>query len=409
MNLQIENPYKISDNAFVITVNGQEYEYEIPEDKDINQIIERIETWLDRGEDSWGGLYDWIKASFKMVGEYEQPIEEDEGDDLEDPLLAPSMGEQPTSIDIPSDVTDTDEVIEEENALELQFKIEEDSVNISIDDWAADFEVVDTTEKFTDILTDKVKEEMTLKDRTSLLVELIRNLDTDDDVNYYNLINLLLNTDVEIVDNFEQAEEDTTSDLDVEEPSLDDEPATNEEPNEEVASPEEETTNLEEPVNDSQILTVKGTFKKALVEDSLWDGSNKDFGYDTIKDRDEDDMEEDGPLTLEDLIINDGFLEDLVSLDLHLYAITSEDKKDTLYFIGGINDKGCKYSLNYDGTEPIELPDTFDECKNIHSELGQIEDLNTVINYIDKLLEIVYNQQAKKIHKNIEGEDDEQE
>ena len=113
-----------------------------------------------------------------MVGEYEQPIEEDEGDDLEDPLLAPSMGEQPTSIDIPSDVTDTDEVIEEENALELQFKIEEDSVNISIDDWAADFEVVDTTEKFTDILTDKVKEEMTLKDRTSLLVELIRNLDT---------------------------------------------------------------------------------------------------------------------------------------------------------------------------------------------------------------------------------------
>ena len=41
MNLQIENPYKISDNAFVITVNGQEYEYEIPEDKDINQIMVR--------------------------------------------------------------------------------------------------------------------------------------------------------------------------------------------------------------------------------------------------------------------------------------------------------------------------------------------------------------------------------
>ena len=36
-----------------------------------------------------------------------------------------------------------------------------------------------------------INEEMTLKDRTNLLIQLIRNLDADDLTDYYNLINLI--------------------------------------------------------------------------------------------------------------------------------------------------------------------------------------------------------------------------
>lgn len=396
MSLQIENPYKISENAFVITVNGQEYEYEIPEDKDVDQVVERIEQWLERGEDAWGGLYDWIKASFKMVGEYEQPIEEDDGENIEDPLL--SSEEEPLTVDIPSDVNDVNEIIDEGKALELEFKIEEDNVNISIDDWSADFEIIDTTEDFTDILHERVKEEMTLRDRTLLIVDLMRGLDTEDEVNYYNLINLLLNTDIEIVDSFEKAEEENV------EPSIEPEPVI--EPTNVEEQPSEDKFDYEpvEGLADSETLTIKGSYKKALVEDGLWDGTQT--GPETIQDIDVEDAVEEEKLELEDLVINKSFIDDLISLELSLYAITSQDKKKTIYFIGGINERGSKYSLSYSNSEPIEIPDTFEECDKMEVCLNNIEDLNTVVDYIDKLLGIVYNQEIKKVHKNIGGEDE---
>ncbi len=396
MSLQIENPYKISENAFVITVNGQEYEYEIPEDKDIDQVVERIEQWLERGEDAWGGLYDWIKASFKMVGEYEQPIEEDDSEDTEDPLLSPEEG--PLTVDIPSDVNDVNEVISEDKALELEFKIEEDNVNISIDDWSADFEIIDTTEDFTDILDERVKDEMTLRDRTLLIVDLIRGLDTEDEVNYYNLINLLLNTDIKIVDSFEKADEEST------ENSVEPEPVS--EPTNIEEQPSEDKFNYEpvEGLADSETLTIKGSYKKALVEEGLWDGTQT--GPETIQDTEVDDTTEEEKLELEDLVVNKSFIDDLISLELSLYAITSQDKKKTLYFIGGIDERGSKYSLSYSNREPIEIPDTFEECDKMEVCLNNIEDLNTVVDYIDKLLGIVYNQEIKKVHKNIGGEDE---
>lgn len=395
MSLQIENPYKISENAFVITVNGQEYEYEIPEDKDIDQVVERIEQWLERGEDAWGGLYDWIKASFKMVGEYEQPIEEDDSEDTEDPLLSPKEG--PLTVDIPSDVNDVNEVISEDKALELEFKIEENNVNISIDDWSADFEIIDTTEDFTDILDERVKDEMTLRDRTLLIVDLIRGLDTEDEVNYYNLINLLLNTDIKIIDSFEKAEESTEN-------SVEPEPVS--EPTDVEEQPSEDKFNYEpvEGLADSEILTIRGSYKKALVEEGLWDGTQT--GPETIQDTKVEDTTEEDKLELEDLVVNKSFIDDLISLELSLYAITSQDKKKTLYFIGGIDERGSKYSLSYSNREPIEIPDTFEECDKMEVCLNNIEDLNTVVDYIDKLLGIVYNQEIKKVHKNIGGEDE---
>lgn len=405
MNLKIENPYKISDNTFVVTINGQEYEYNIPEDKDVNQIVGRINTWIERGDEALGGLYDWIKASFKMVGEYEQPIEEDE-ENLEDPLLA----EQPPELDLPSDDVDMNEPIEEDNSLELVFNIEEDSVNISIDDWAADFSIVDDREKFTDMLQDKVSEEMTLKDRTSLLVEMLRNLDTDDEVNYYNLINLLLNTDIDIVDSLEQAEEqlgepelEEPGDEDLESPMNDLSDESGEQPMDIEGS-----TENGEPVNDSQILSIKGSFKKSLNEDNIQispvdqDMLSQD---EDVSETDLDSENEVDRVTLDDLINNNEFLEDLTSLNLSLFAITDQEKEDTIYFIGGINNRGDKFTLSYSNDEPIDIPDTFDDCKGMDKCLNNIDDLNTVVDYIDKLLGIVYNQEMNKVHKNIEGDE----
>ena len=410
-NLQIENPYKISDSSFAITINGKQYEYEIPVDKSIDKIIDRIETWISRGEDSWGGLYDWIKASFKMVGEYEEPIEEDEEqEDIEDPLLADSNIDN--SISIPSEDVDTNQVIDEEHALELEFKIEEDNVNIGIEDWAADFEIIDNTEDFKDTLQEEIKEEMTLKDRTRLLIDIVRNLDTDDEVNFYNLINLLLNTDIEVISTFDNIDQqDLDAESDTNQNNIEQNTNINDNTeqdinidNDNLNSEDQTEQDREQPsVNDSEIITIKGSFKKKLVEDSLWNTKQPN-----IQDRESmgDSNDQDTCTTLDDIINNEGFIDDLINLNLSLFALTDQGKKETLYFIGGINEKGEKYSLSYQGDKPVEIPQTFDECRKMSSCLNNIEDLNAVISYIDRLLSVVYNQQAKKIHKNIGGEDE---
>ena len=79
-NLIIENPTKLTDTSFKITINGKDFEYEISDDKNIDSVIEKLNTWIDRGEDSFGGLYDYIKNTFKLVGEYEEPVEDLEDD-----------------------------------------------------------------------------------------------------------------------------------------------------------------------------------------------------------------------------------------------------------------------------------------------------------------------------------------
>ena len=71
MNLEISQPERLDDSSFKITISGNDYEYQISEDKDIDKVIDKINTWLERGPEANGGLYDYIKRSFKLIGPYE--------------------------------------------------------------------------------------------------------------------------------------------------------------------------------------------------------------------------------------------------------------------------------------------------------------------------------------------------
>ena len=95
-----------------------------------------------------------------------------------------------------------------------------------------------------------------------------------------------------------------------------------------------------------------------------------------------------------DVDINELFIEDLIKLDLSLFDLTNKDD-EKIYFIGGINNKGNKFSLSYTTEPPIELIDSFDELKDKDVCLNNIEDLDMVVNYINKLLNIVYNKEIK--------------
>lgn len=362
MKLEISRPEKISDSSFKISINDNDFEYQVSEDKDIDKVIDKINTWLERGPESYGGLYDYIKRSYKLVGPYEEPIEEVE------------MPED-TGVDIPSDNTNVDEIIPEEDQLEFDIHVDEQKVKISLNDWTGTFDIIESDEDFTDIIHENINEEMTLKDRVNLLINLIRNLDADDLTDYYNLFNLVLNNDVDIIDNIDEP------DLEIEEPE--EEPVDLDISNGlDNAEPEEPAGDVEEPddLNDSE--KIEGTL---LTEDTYEPDS--DPATDSMIDPEE-------PTDLNELIADESFIEDLISLDLSLFQITKEDSKDDIiYFIGGVNNKGNKFSLSYEGREPVELSDQYDELKDLNVCLNNIEDLKIVTNYINKLLNFVYNKE----------------
>lgn len=344
-NLIIENPERLSDSSFKITINGTDYEYEVSEEKDIDAVIDKLNTWLERGEDSYGGLYDYIKRTFKLVGEYEEPIPEPV-EEIED-----------TEIELPSESVEVDEPIE--NQLDISLDIDEDEVQVQINDWSATFELVGEEEDFTDILAEYVNNEMSLNDRTMLMVQLAKTLEANDPVDFYNLFNLLLDTGVDIVNSFNEAEEEAST-----EDSLEPAPVETEEP----IGPANESVEI----NSDNILK----------EDDM-------FTNDEDNETDED--KEVSDITLDSLIEDPELIDNLLTLDLSLFELTNKINKEKIYFIGGINNRGNKYSLSYTTEPPIELIDDFKRLKEMPVCLNNIEDLSTVYDYIDKLLDIWYN------------------
>lgn len=385
MNLEISQPERLDDSSFKITISGNDYEYQISEDKDIDKVIDKINTWLERGPEANGGLYDYIKRSFKLIGPYEEPITEEE------PV------EDNPEVDLPSDTTDTDEIVDETNMLEFDVHIDEQDVSISLNDWTGSFTIIDNDEDFVDILHENINEEMTLKDRTNLLIQLIRNLDADDLTDYYNLINLILNNEVDIVDDIDKVEEpveeesedvdlDVSNGLDDAEPESDtEEPVEETEPEELNASEHFETKII---INEDDSETTWASYGKPINIDM----HDQDLQEPVQIYNNEADTESE-ELTLDILIDNEAFIEDLINLDLSLFKITKDN--DILYFIGGINNKGNKFSLSYNNNETVELTNQFDELKNLDSCLNNIGDLSVVTAYIEKLLNFVYNKDLK--------------
>lgn len=358
-SLIIENPVRLTDTSFKITINGQDFEYEISEEKDIDAVIDKLNSWIDRGEESFGGLYDYIKRTFKLVGEYEEPIEEAPEDEIDN---------GPELVGTPSDSVDVDEPVA--NQLDINVNVEEKEVTISINEWSAIFTILDDDDiAFTDMLEEYINDEMTLKDRTDLIVELARKLQADDPVDFYNLFNLILDTGVDIVNSFDEVEEESL---------------------------QSETPTVEEPVGDLDTSVEEPNFEES--EEIEGNQINEDFyeentGEEMVAGEPAEEIEEEPEeITLNDLINNEGFINDLIKLDLSLFELTNKDN-EKIYFIGGINNRGNKFSLSYTTEPPIELTDQFNELKNKDVCLNNIEDLNTVVDYINKLLDVVYNKE----------------
>lgn len=350
-NLIIENPTKLTDTSFKITINGKDFEYEISDDKNIDSVIEKLNTWIDRGEDSFGGLYDYIKNTFKLVGEYEEPVE-----DLEDDIDL----DVESDIEIPSDTIDINEPVDPQ--LEIDINIDDKESTIQINDWNATFTIIDDLDNFTDMLTKNVNEDMSLNERTDLIVGLIRSLEATDSVDFYNLINLVLNTGVDITNTFEDLDsEDTTSF--------------------EAGSDSEINQDNEIDTNSPNFESVNVSESKEILDEEI-----DTVTYSPVNELGTDPEE----LSLDQLITNEDFLNDLVKLDLSLFELKNKEG-EIIYFIGGINNVGNKFSLSYTTKPPIELDGSFDSLKDKEECLNNIEDLNMVVDYINKLLNIVYN------------------
>ena len=356
--LMIENPEKLTDSSFKITIDGKDFEYEVSEEKDIDAVIDKLNKWIARGEDSLGGLYDYIKRTFKLVGPYTEPIPEDVEEPEEEPL-----------VDIPSDTTNIEEPVE--NQLDIEVNIDEEDVTISMNDWSAKFHMLVDEDDFTDVLHENITDEMNLKDRTELIVNLVKVIEADDITDMYNLINLILDTGVDIVHSLDEEIEDTEP----EEEPVDD---INVETETDVEAEPEEIPEFEESVETSGNVLKEDENEFAL------------YANDT-ETSDTEVPDEDKEYTLGELIKDPNLIQDLISLDLSLYELTSKEEKDKIYFIGGINNQGNKFSLSYSTKPPVELIDDFDKLKELPECLNNIEDLKTVYDYIDKLLNISYN------------------
>lgn len=437
-NLVIANPERLDDQSFKITIAGKDYEYEISEDKDIDKVIAKLVRWISRGDDSFGGLYDYIKRSFQLVGEYEEPVVEDE------------LPEEPKSI-LPSDGQDLDDV----QSNELEFKVDllsSSEVSVSLGEFSAVFSLAGNADNFETELRELVKDEMTLKDRIDLNTFLVKELDTDNSVDIYNLSGLVLDPNFEIVSSVEGEEltdlavdgehevpdiviGDTTDEVDVpsndaevvdtegvvsdedaeddledealnaEEDLTDDYEPSEDEESEENDSDEEDGEDSKSKKKSKKSKKSKKKSKKSkkesydafgnlLTEDEMFDGVIDLPVEPTEIDFTDEEVEE--KFTLEDLIVSEDFLSSLRDLGLSLFKFTNKDNNlENLYFVGGINSNdGTLYTLTYQmGDSYSTLDGEFEDLSTNEYELSNIEDLTIVTNYLGKLLDLVYNRE----------------
>lgn len=442
-NLVIANPERLDDHSFKISISGNDYEYEVSDDKDIDKVIAKLVQWISRGEDSFGGLYDYIKRSFQLVGEYHEPVVEE------------TVPEEP-SFELPSDGKDLDDI----QSNELEFKVDilsNSEVSISLGEFSAVFILSGNVDNFETELKDLIKDDMSLKDRIDLNTFLVKELDTDNSVDIYNLSGLVLDPDFEIVsdesiyssDGADETNDidvslDSTSievpedsisiddiDLDVEESVEDnfDEVLIDSDEQDEDSEEEEDLDDEsdEEEDSDEESKKKKKTKKKStkksskskkkskskkesvefngsVLSEDLDDISLSDTQVSNIDIDFDIDSDSDTTLTFKDLISSDDFLSSLRDLGLSLFKISSnKGNLDSLYFIGGVNSNdGSIYTLTYQmGDSYITLDGEFEDLSTNDYELSNIEDLSVVTDYLGKLLDLVYSRDL--------GEDNEQE
>ena len=416
--LVIVNPEVLDDKSFKINISGKDYTYEISEDKDIDKVVNKISTWIDRGPNAMGGLYDYIKRSYKLVGEYQEPIVEDEG--MED--------EGPEEQVLPSEDVDLDETLE--NVLDIVVEeVSKTEVKLTIGEFDAVFTVVGSMTTFLDELSVLIKEDMTLLDREKLNVFLLKGLETDVMEDFYNLSGIITDESFELVSSLEVDEE--PEDETIEEPVV-------EEPVEESVLVEaddvkdlrnkirdgyakikeiQEKESIKNPNKRVEDIQTKETIK--IMKDIRAWGDELDELRDRRKDLTEADdvsgdillgdvqveelpevsQESEEDISVEDLAASESFISKLSDLGLSLFRIKSKDMKEdsTLFFIGGVNSSnGSLYSLSFDfGVPYISLGEDFKSLKGNAYELNNFGDMETVTKFIDKLLSIVYNKELE--------------
>ena len=74
--LNLSKAELLDNNQFKIQVGGNEYIYQVPETKEAELVVEKINNWVNKGVDQWGGLYDYIKRNFKLVSGAEEDTSE---------------------------------------------------------------------------------------------------------------------------------------------------------------------------------------------------------------------------------------------------------------------------------------------------------------------------------------------
>jgi len=73
--LNLSKAEALEGNKFKIQIGDQEYIYQVPEDKEVELVVDKINNWVNKGVDQWGGLYDYINRNFKLLTTTEESQE----------------------------------------------------------------------------------------------------------------------------------------------------------------------------------------------------------------------------------------------------------------------------------------------------------------------------------------------
>lgn len=366
------------ENTFSVGISGEEVSYEA-DSEDLEHVVNKINKWISKGADRWGGLYNWINRNFKRT-----PSESVDDSLYKDTVLTEETPEEEEEFIV--DVQDNGDVNFTIKGVEL------DTVPLASVD----------TEEILQSLRDQI-DEGTQDSFAEVLAVILRNFDVKDMTQLSEVFNAISLT---------APEEDLNTDDSTEEPIDTEEPV--EEPVEEPTDTEDtaDDSNTEEPVGES--LKEFGEVQAPDTQPGLG-GLNLDSGVEIATADVEDDSIE-GEEVGDSFVDKDEFLEVITpvikDLDMRLLKITKDDRPDEeLYLVGTVNPDTAKIEyLTYDDSDMFEeLPITFDEVVDLDIvfDFNSEEKCNKVKDYLNQKSEELFGEEVSKIDVSSSDNDEE--
>ena len=347
--LNLSKAEALDNNQFKIQVGEGFYIYQVPETKDVELVVEKINNWVNKGVDQWGGLYDYINRNFKLLSS-DEPVET-----TEEPIEDEVVVEEEESVE-----TEEKEILVEEH---------DGIVTITIGKYSSDFnpKSASALDDFKVQSEEVIKSEMNNEDYAKFMAIILSNLDPVDFARFSEFMAVFTGAAVE-----EEIEDETG--IEIPEEPVEDVKPTEELPGEEIIDePVEESEEVEEPTEELESVEQPEEVSAEEVEapEELDDEENQ--------------------LNLQD------FIELAKELNLSLFEFKRKEEvedgnNDPLYLIGRVSpNNGSLEYLTYgeDEESMLEVPDNYDAIAELPVLLNILENRDKYISYLDKIAKTI--------------------